>query len=399
MNDAVVYVPNPAKFYTEIFTVVNTAGSNFGDFKKGDYIGPFTSGQYSSMRQRFPFQVAADGVKTVLTFDSALTPAGVKLPIKKKTVRVFIAKTFTLSDAATETTPAGVVKLAGVNYVVNAVIDYTQSTVSITTSTALPIGTEVHIEFSVDIEKNPELVPLIEQNMMSHTVHPYERYIGADSHIQATLKSMSEFGINVRSSMISSAKTWLANEKALQQLSDMMFFVSKKSTFDASIPASGEWKEAFEKFKAKLVAISDSLLKETEESGLAGMYASSEFMNFLHMLPADVFAVSPSYTSDKRIQYAGLLMGRFKVFHAPFEKVVPEGQALCYAKGISVGKGAYITGDVIPPMIINQTIGRGMTQQDTVMSLGYDEIHPNNGAAWLHLLEIENYELADIDAG
>lgn len=398
MNDAVVYVPNPAKFFTEIFEVVNTAGSDFGDFKQGDYIGPFSSGQYSSMRQRFPFQVTADGVKTKLTFDSALTPAGIKLPIKRKTVRVYVAKVQTLTDFTTETNPAGVVKLGDVTYVVNAVIDYALGKVEITTNPALPAGTESHIELSVDIEKNPELVPLIEQNMKSYTVSPFERYIGADSNIQATLKSMSEFGINVRSSMVSSSKTWLANEKALGQLADMMFFVSKKSTFNAQIPANGEWKEAFEKFKAKLIAISESLLKATEESGLAGLYAGSEFLNFLHMLPADVFTVSPLYTSDKRIQYVGMLMGRFKVFHAPFEKVVKPNQALCYAKGVSVGKGAYITGDVIPPMVINQTIGRGMTQQDTVMSLGYDEIHPNDGAAWLHLLEIENYELADVNS-
>lgn len=395
MNDAVVYVPNPAKYWTEIFNIVNVAGSNFGDFKKGDIIGPFSSGQYSSMRQRYPFQTVADGAKTSFVFDIAATPAGKVFPIKRKSVRVLVGKKTAVLDAAKEGNPAGSITLSGVAYTIALTIDYTLGKITATSNPALPVGTDVHAVYSVDIEKNPDNVPLVEQHMEPFSVYPFERYIGADSTIESTLKSMSEFGINSRSTMVSAAKTWLANEKALMQLADMMFFAKEETTFNATLPASGEWKEAYEALKAKLVFISNALLKATEESGLAGMYASSLVLNFLRMLPAEVFQIAPGFTDDKRIQYAGLLMGQYKVFSAPFESIVPEGKALCYAKGVNVGKGAYITGDVVPPMVLTQTAGRGTQQQDTIMSLGYDEIHPNGGENYLHILSIENFTLGE----
>jgi hypothetical protein len=119
------------------------------------------------------------------------------------------------------------------------------------------------------------------------------------------------------------------------------------------------------------------------------MYCSTSVVNFLRML-GPLLSIAPGYTREARVHYVGTFNGGIKIYEVPFPDVIPAGKALCVAKSTDLGRAAYVTGDVIAPTVISQDAARGFLKQDSIMSLGYDEVHPNGGADFLTILDLTN---------
>jgi hypothetical protein len=390
LNDVVVYLPNPAKLMAEIFNIINVTGSKFGDFDKGVKLTPFSSGQYSSARQRYAFQTVPNGTLTTFAFAVANTPQGVAMPIRKKSVGVFVNKQKVLTDYSGQSVSAGTIKIAATTYTLTlASADYATGVLSLTSAPALPTGVTIHAEYEVDMEKNPDLIPLVDQQFESFTLIPFFRYLGSNTTVQSTLMALSEHGINTRSSMLASAKHIMANEKALQQLAQMYFSSMVTESFNVPAPVNGEWREAWELFQAILLKLDTNLLAKTERAGLTHMYCAPNVVNFLRML-GPMLEVAPGYVREARIHYVGTFNGGIKIYEVPFPAVIPAGKALCIAKSTDLGRAAYVTGDVVAPTVITQDSGRGFLKQDSIMSLGYDEVHPNGGSDFLAILDLPN---------
>lgn len=388
LNDVVVYLPNPAKLMAEIFNVINVTGSKFGDFDKGVKLTAFSSGQYSSARQIYPFQTVPNGTLTSFNFAVASTPQGVAMPVRKKSVAVIVNKQKALTDYAGQGVAAGSVKIGATTYTLTlSAANYDTGAFTLTSAPALPAGATIHAQYEIDFEKNPSLIPLVDQQFEPFVVMPFFRYLGSNTTIQSTLMALSEHGINTRSSMLATAKHVMANEKALQQLSDMYFSAVAVEPFNAPLPVNGEWREAWELFQATLLTIDTDHLRRTERGGLTHIYASSSVVNFLRML-GSMLDVAPGYVREARIHYVGTFNGGIKIYEVPFPQVIPEGKALCVTKSVDLGRAAYITGDVLAPTVISQDASRGFLKQDSIMSLGYDEVHPNGGSDFLTILDI-----------
>lgn len=378
LNEVIVYLPNPASLKAEIFAIQNVAGSKFGDFNKGDKIGAFTSGQYSSARQRWPFQTVPNGSLTAFSFDIALTTQGVAMPIRKGGLAVLVNKKKVVNDYAGTGTPAGTIKIGATTYTLTATPDYALGKIALTSAPALPAGVTLHAEVEIDIENQSALTPLIDQQMENFLLSPFYRYLGVNSTVQATLASLSEFAINTRSQLLNTAKFHIANEKAVGQLTDMAFRCTDERSFAVPTPVNGEWKEAWELVKAQFVKADGDLLKRTERAGLTHLYASPEFINFLEML-GELLVRPAGYQREARIHFAGTFNGTIRVFEVPFPAAIPAGKALGIARSTDLGKAAFISGDVVPPMVVTQDAQRGFLKQDTVVQQGYDEVHPNGG--------------------
>lgn len=387
LNEVIVYLPNPASLKAEIFAIQNVAGSKFGDFNKGDKIGAFTSGQYSAARQRWAFQTVPNGALTTFTFDIALTTQGVAMPIRKGALAILVNKKKVVSDYSGQGTPAGTIKIGSTTYTLTATPNYSTCQISLQSAPALPAGTTLHAEVEIDIENQSALTPIIDQQMENFVLVPFYRYLGVNSTVQATLASLSEFAINTRSQLLNTAKFLIANEKAVGQLTDMAFRCADKRSFAVPTPVNGEWKEAWELVKAQFVKADGDLLKRTERAGLTHIYASPEFVNFLAML-GDLLVRPAGYQREARIHFAGTLNGTIRVFEVPFPAAIPAGQALGVARSTDLGKAAYISGDVVPPMVVTQDSQRGFLKQDTVLQQGYDEVHPNGGEDFLVMFEL-----------
>lgn len=391
-SDAVTYIP-AQNDEVEIFRIHRIAGSSFGDFKRGDKIDETTVGQYSQMRQRFPFVKAhqPEGTLKEFTFTSKtdLPNTSDDIPMKKGSVSVYFNRARVARDFEQKNGLLyGQIKAGESVINVNGTIDYVTGVVTVTTSEALPKGSELHVEFEVDIEAQPNLIPTIDHEMESIKLQPSQAAIAVDATIQAMFKMQREFGVDLKSMQMSHMRNYLANEKSRKHLRDMDFACRRSTSFNLYVPDGEDWKLHREKMHELFLKISQMLLAATRVSGLRGMYAGIQACTVLKSLGEPFFKPAANYQQTNEVHFAGTLFGVYKVYEAPI--VINEWDILCYARGNSHSEAGYVAGDAIPATLYNHPIGTNLRQRNTLWELSYGEIHPFSGADFFLRLTLEN---------
>lgn len=393
MNDFVTYIPVRTE-EVELFELETVAGSTFGDKKEGDVITPLSSGQYSFLRQRFDCTAKGDGSKKDFAFDTALhTPAKKKLPFKSGSVIVYVSK-----DQAAQDDKDGSIfgKFGQGGEVVTATgdINYVDGKVTASFSKPLAEGAIVTVEYQVDIERSPELIPHISHKPSSFKLYPTERVLRADATIQAMFKMKTEHNLDMRSMNITRLRDFLASDDANTQLRDIAWHCSKETPFSANIPANSNdtWKDRFEYIKSVFMAISDEMMTETEESGLVGVYCGRGLSSFMKMLPSDCFKFSANYKQVNRTHFVGVAFGMFKIYECPFEEIVPTYEGIGYGKSDRLGRAPYYVGDVIAPTLYDHETGQNLHKSDTIWAKGFNSLNPKHGKKYLHRIKLTNFQ-------
>ncbi|MGI3093915.1 hypothetical protein ACRTEP_21005 [Vibrio diabolicus] len=388
--DAVTMIPAGAS-EAEIFKVYRRAGSDFGGYKKGDEIDQTTVGHYTSMKQRYPFvaEQRPDGVKTSFTFNSEtdLPNSSIPIPFRKGSVSLWVnRKRIARESASGQTTLVGTALIESTEYTINVTIDRSAGKVTVAPTSALPENVELHVEFEVDIESKPELIPVIDHDMDSQTIHPSQNVVAADATIQAIFTMQREFNTDIKSMQMSHMRNTLAAEKSQRHLTDMKFVTYKEETFNIYTPDGEDWRMKRERLHEVLLSISQKILADTKVTGMTGMFAGSYASTILKSLGAPHFIPPANYRESNSIHYAGRLFGVWKVYQAPI--VLDAGEIICYGRGTSHSEAGYVAGDAISATMYTHPIGANMRARNTLYELAYGEVHPYQGEEYFYRLNI-----------
>lgn len=401
--DAVTMMPAGAN-EVEIFKVYRITGSNFGDFAAGTEIDQATVGQYTNMRQRYEFAEAQrpDGTKTSFSFDSATDLKHTKTPVpfRKGYVSLFIDRKRVARDmdSSSGLLTGQFTKADGTKVIINGQVDYAKGKVEIALASGgtLPEGTELHIEFEVDIEKSPELIPVIDHEMDSVKIRPSQRAVAADASIQAMFTMQREYSQDLKSMQMSHMRNTLAAEKATGHLVDMNFCCTTETTFNLYVAAGEDWKLHRERLNETLLAVSTEILQKTKTSGLVGIYAGTQACNWLKSLGAPSFVAPANYRQKNSIHYAGKLFGMWKVFECP--TVIGTNEMLCYGRGSGHSEAGYVAGDAIAATMYTHPIGKNLKASNTLYELSYGEVHPYNGEDYFYRVILVDEAPKEVEA-
>ncbi len=395
MNAIVAYLP-VRKYETEVFNMERIAGKTLGDFTKNQPINELTFGQYSNQRQRYIFNAAQlpDGTKKQFTFNTKLhTPARKTLPVRQQSVRIYINRD--CEEVVVQIDGGdlyGSVTVGGNKVIISGTVDHDLGVIVVNTDKELPDAVVLHAEFEIDIESNPDLVPTVDHKLTSFKFRPASRVIGADASIMAMFAMKTEFGVDINSTNLSSMRNWLANERALKQLDDLMFFVQETRTFDAAVPTDSNetWQTRFEYIKSLFLEISQHFINTNKEAGLKGLYCGTLFSTFIKMLPSSLFQIAPGYNQTTQIHFVGTLLGNIQIFEVPFTKLVAADKALAFSRTDKLGKAPYFTGDVISPTLYSPEVGSPLRKENVLWAHGYDNAAPDCGK-FLCLITLQNF--------
>lgn len=375
MNVIAAYLPT-RKGQTEIFNVMRIAGSTLGDFKKNEVIHELSYGQYSRQRQRYVFsdEQSPNGTRKTYVFKTKTdVPAQREMPIRPNSVVIYHNRKL----AAKQTEGGalfGQITLGDKAFTITGSVDSDKCEITVNTNEPLPDNTTLHAEFHVNIEADKTLIPRIDHKMVPFKCEPHVRVITADASIMSMFSMQTEFGVDTNAMNLSSMRDWLANEKALGVLDDLMFHVSETANFDAEVPKNtGEtWKDRYEYIQGLFIKLDTKMKSLNKESGIKAIYAGTLVSTFLQMLPSYIFERSPRSESSPRIHKIGTLLGRIQVFEVPHTKLVAEDKALLVGRTDKIGKAPYYTGDVIPPTLYSHEVDRALNKANTLWANGYD---------------------------
>lgn len=389
-SDAVTYIPAQAN-EAEIFQVRRVAGSNFGDYEQGDALDNSAYGQYSSLNQiyDFPADQQPDGTKKTFTYDSAVAGFAKTVPFKKGTVKLWLDGKVVATEVEGQTGKLyGTTLVGGTEVVINGTVTPNIGKVELTVGTALAANQLMLLEYDVDIEKNPDLIPVIANDMRSFKLRPHESALAAEHTIQAYWTMNREFGIDTRSMQMSDLRNFLAYEKDVRNLRKMILAISKNYTFPLAVPEGQYFKEHYETLNKLLLTISQDMQVKTEVSGLVGLYCGPQASAVIKSLGAPHFQMVDGYRQVNRVHYVGRLFGQFKIYEVPVEIEVIKGVAstklgtydcLCYARGEGHAEAGIVVGDAVPATIYNHNVSTALKDRNTIWELAYCDIHPNDG--------------------
>lgn len=398
-SDAVTYIPAQAN-EVEIFDVRRVAGSKFGDYKQGDVLGNSAFGQYSSLNQIYAFAAdnQPDGTKKAFVYDSATSGFGVVVPFKKSSAKLWLDGAVVATEVEGQVGKLyGTTHIDGVEVVINGTVTAATGKVELTTAVALKTGQLMLLEYDVDIEKAPELIPVIANEMQPFKLRPHESALAAEHTVQAYWTMNREFGIDTRSMQMSELRNYIAYEKDVRNLRKMILAMSKTYTFDLKVDEGQYFKEHYETLHKLLLLISQDMQVRTEVSGLVGMFCGPQACAVIKSLGAPHFQIVDGYRQVPRVHYVGKLFGQFKIYEVPVEIEVIKGVAatklgtfdcLCYARGEGHAEAGLVVGDAVPATIYNHNVNAALKDRNTIWELSYCDIHPKNGSKFFARLSM-----------
>lgn len=379
--DMVTHIPaNYDK--SEIFRVHRTAGSTFGDLTKGDIIDVDFMGQYSAMDQR---HVLGIGDGTIKRFEFNIADVfGRAAPVRKECVRILADRSYAAQDTGRGQL-VGAYNVGSSTITVSGTVDYDKGIIIADFTTAPAAGVELHVAIDIDIEKEPELIPLIDHKMESWTLYPHESALACSASIQAVFGARREFNMDLTALQLGNARNLLAAEKDRKRLQDMYFYSSSTYEWDRTIPTALGFRDHYESVSETLENISMEMMIETRTTGLVGMVAGPKAAALLKSLGAPHFIKAQGYKHIPQPHYVGKLFG-FDFKEDPFA-ADPWG-ILCYGKGRNHGDAGYVAADAISAVNYAHTITKSLRHENTLYELAYRDLHPYKGRQYFRTLRL-----------
>ena len=386
--DAISMVPATTD-EIEIFKVERKTASNFGDMKKGTVIDSSVVGQYSQMRQRFPLPAPKqpDGKTTDFAFDTATDLVNTKepMPVRQGSVAIYINHVKVARDLDTQD---GIFAKLSATNTLQGDVDYDAGKITFKTGTALEAGTQIHVEFEIDIETKPELIPEIENSMSSKRIRPSQNALAATQSIQAMFALSREYGLDLQSMQMSQLRDFLSAEKTNRHLADINFATTSMDVFNVWTPVDGDWKLHRELLREAFLSVSQKILGKTNTCGMIGMYAGISASTLIKAMGSQFFTPAPNYRQVNKVHFAGTLFGMWKVFECPH--TIDEDEILCYGRGDNHLEAGYVAGDAVPATMYTHAIGRNLKAANTIWELAYGEVNPFNGQDYFYKLKLIN---------
>ncbi|WP_147200778.1 hypothetical protein [Pantoea sp. CCBC3-3-1] len=396
-GDACTFIPVP-RDQSDIYEIINVAGTTFGDYTVGDKLDMQSVGQYAQMRRNYVLKTLGDGETKVFIFKMA-DFEGVPVPIRKGRTILYIGGEQTPEDNGENTLLHSYTNAAGATVSLTAALDYTNGVITMTFGVAPDSGQKIEVEVEINIEAAPGLIPTINQEMRKFTVKPSQYALAAEHSVQAAYDAQREFGIDLSALQYRTLKDYLSHEQDIMRLRIMIRRTLKTDTFDVAIPQDTNWDIWSLIFKSKIQQIYRDIAERTQSNGSSGMFAGSDASLFFKMLPPAMFTPAENYTQVPYVHFVGTLFNGIKVFEVPtgvcaaFTKqgvTFNSYDVLCYTRDENPGKAGFITGDAVPAIPFVHPTTPSLTNRTTLWGSAVNRMHPRNGNQYFTLLTLTN---------
>lgn len=402
-SDACTFVPCE-RDESDVYELYNVASTKFGSYDVGDELDMQSAGVYSQLNRLYVLktQPAATGTNTTkaFTFDiKDYGKSGQPMPIRPGRVKLQINREPGQFDDPQSkrvnwySDPKDKVQMA-----VTGTIDYSVGTIAIDFgNTAPPAGTEISVLCEIDIEKKPELIPLVNQAMRSWTVKPSQYVLATEHTVQSLMDAEREFGINLSSSLFTEAKDWIAHEIDMTRLRLAAFYARDGGEWDISIPAAQSFESYSQLISGKLHELSTDMVNKTKAAGIRGGFAGQTAANYLKMLPSSVFQLADGYTQTPYVQFLGTLYGQYRIYEVPDAICTTLDEEGCpfdttdiifYGRGDTIGQAGLVSGDAVPAIPFIHPTDKNLVNRTTLWGSAVNVIHPNKGSRYLVRLKL-----------
>lgn len=405
-SDVCTFVPCD-RDQADIYELLNIAGTEFGTFKKGDELHMQRAGVYAQLKRFYIFPQAnqPDGTAKVFTF-KITDVEGKNMPIKAGRTKLLINRRMSKVDDGDGNLYFNDTDSKGNAFSANCKVDYDKGWITVTFTDAPVVGTELTAQVEINIEKAPELIPVINQTMRKYSVSPSQYVIASEHTVMSASDASREFGLNMASIQFTAMRNWLSHEQDMMRLRTIAFHCVRGYEFDVALPEAQQYESWVGLMRHRMSEMSTEMVNLTRKVGIRGGFAGGEAANFLKSLPPQYFTMDPDYVQTPHIQFIGTLFGIYRIYEVPnmvCEQFMETGcnfdrnDILFYGRGEQIGEAGLISGDAVPAIPYVHETNPSLINRTTLWGSSLNEIHPRFGENYFCKLTLTNNKVGSYD--
>lgn len=405
-SDACTFVPCDRDL-AEVYELINIAGTEFGSFKKGDELHMQRAGSYAQLKRFYIFPKSAqpDGTKKTFTFKIA-DLEGKNMPIKSGRTKLLINRRMSKVDDGDGNLYFNDKDSKGNTFAATCKVDYDIGTITVVFTNSPEAGTELCAQCEINIEKAPELIPVINQTMRKYTLSPSQYVIASEHSVMSASDASREFGLNMASIQFTAMRNWLSHEQDMMRLRTIAFHCVRDYEFDVALPEAQQYESWVGLIRHRLSEISTEMVNLTRKVGIRGGFAGGDAANFIKSLPPQYFVMDPDYVQTPHIQYIGMLFGIYRIYEVPnmvCDQFSADGcnfgrnDILFYGRGEQIGEAGLVSGDAVPAIPYVHETNPSLVNRTTLWGSALNEMHPRSGENYFCKLKLTNNKAGAYD--
>jgi hypothetical protein len=403
-SDACTFIPCTHD-ESDIYELINIAGTSFGTFKPGDELNMQSAGVYTQMKRLYQLADKGDGATTEFTFDIK-DFEGQSCPIRSGYNKMLINRKPSKVDDGDGNLYFNSTDSYGNQFSASAKVTYDTGIIVITFTDPPAEGTEIAVQVEINIERAPSLIPVINQAMRKYAVRPSQYVVASEHTVMSASDASREFGINMAATQFTAMRNWLSHEQDIMRLRTLVFHTVFGRQFDIAIPESQEYESWVGVMRNVVNALSQDMANRTLTTGIRGGFAGGDAANFLRSLPPQHFQLVPGYVQSPYVQYIGTLFGSLRIYEVPSpvcEQFQDQGydfgfdDIFFYGRGEDIGKAGLIAGDAVPAIPYVHETNPSLVNRTTLWGSAINDVHPRNGENYFARLRLTRTKSDAID--
>ncbi len=291
------------------------------------------------------------------------------------------------SGSAANSPFTGSIVIGSTTHLLSGFITVATGVFEVVANPALPGSATVHVEAFLDLEKSPELTPII--NSAARTYALFATPWRATTHqtIDSRTQFTNELGIDPASEALMAVRMQFANERHYQVLGQALRLGQNNAdafNFDWAGQKSDKTRsQVWQDFSAVLGRVSQKMAEDTMDRGLTHLYVPKNVLSQFQGMPSNLW--EPSGVSARPgIFRAGRLFGQYDVYYAP-RMVVDSTSSASKIVGIGrssqVARNSFVLGDAVAPVVNPLAFGQDMRYGAGFYARNFTSVNPHQPSA------------------
>jgi hypothetical protein len=379
----------------KLIIVQHTAATAAGTFGAGDLMDGINAGKPYLSTSR-TIKLAADGTGKFtagkMIDEETCDPAGPVVSLLRGRSIVYVqgipAGGELSATQATASQIGGSIRVGATDHGLAGNVNHETGVVTVTFTPALPSNLAVHVEAFIDLEKSPQLTPLVAVQALKFGLHAYPWRALTEVSIDARTQFANEVGITPETETVLAIRNQFGNERHYQVLRQAeRLGMWNAGTYAFNWAAFGQQKtrsQVAQDIMAAIYPLEQKMANDTMDHGITHLYVDEAFAATLLCCDATVFVPS-GVAARPSIYRLGRLLNKYEVYVNPRARKVTDdpniSKVVCIGRSTQAGRNPFVLGDAVAPMAVPISTGSDMKNKSGFYARNFTSVNPHTPSA------------------
>lgn len=374
--------------------VGNVAGKSNGQFVAGDLMDGIQSGSVYLSTARVVKLSAEGKAKITATMSDAETcvPDGPAVKLLRGRTMILVQGLPVGGETSVThgaTSPlGGSIKIGSTEHVLSGIVKPDTGEIEATFTPALPANMAVHAQGFIDLEKMPELTPVLAVQALKFEYFASPWRALTELSIDSRTQFQNEVGISPETHSVLAIRNQFGNERHYQvlQMAELLGLWNT-GTYEFNWGLFGQDKtrsEIAQDIMAALYPLEQKMANDTMDHGMTHLYVDELFAGILLCCNRMVF--EPSGVAARPTVYRlGRLLNKFEVYVNPRARKPGDdpdvSKIVCIGRSTQAARNPFVLGDAVAPMAVPISTGNDMKNKSGFYARNFTDVNKHQPSA------------------